>query len=162
LEGQAARWYAQQDINTIGTFQELVDKFLELFQFKIDPTKVLKEYYSLQLQAGESVVDFLLRFRAVQAMLDTPPVEDIQKRQFLKALRELLRSSFTLLDATTVQLTEIVNRALNFDHQQLGLGLSQVRAIAPSLKAEEKVFQQAVQCTMCLQFGHSNVECIQC
>jgi hypothetical protein len=47
LEGQAARWYAHQDINTFGTFQELVDKFLELFQVKINPTEVLKEYYSL-------------------------------------------------------------------------------------------------------------------
>jgi hypothetical protein len=62
LERQAARWYAQQDISTFGLFQELVDKFPELFQVKIDPTEVLKEYYSLQQQAGESVADFLLRF----------------------------------------------------------------------------------------------------
>jgi hypothetical protein len=92
LEGQAARWYAQQLelFGTFGTFQELVDKFLELFQVKIDPTEVLKEYYSLQQQAAESVANFLLRFGAVQAMLDTQPAEDIQKRQFLKALREPL------------------------------------------------------------------------
>jgi hypothetical protein len=31
--------------------------------------------------------------------------------------------------------------------------------MALSPEAEEKAFQQAVQCTMCLQFGHSNVEC---
>jgi hypothetical protein len=161
LDGQVARWYAQQEINTFVTFQDLVDKFLEMFQVKIDPTEVLKEYYSLQQQAGESVADFLLRFRAVQAMLDTAPAEEIQKRQFLKALREPLRSTFALMDASTVPLTEIVNHALNLDHQQLGLGLSQFRAIAPSLKAEEKAFQQAVQCTLCLQFGHSNVECVQ-
>jgi hypothetical protein len=79
LEGQAARWYAQQDISTFRTFQELVGMFLELFQVKIDPTEVLKEYYSLQQQAGESVADFLLRFRAVQATLDTPPAKDVQK-----------------------------------------------------------------------------------
>jgi hypothetical protein len=54
-----------------------VDKFLELFHVKIDPTEVLKEYYSLQQQAGESVADFLLRFHAVQAMLDTPRAEEI-------------------------------------------------------------------------------------
>jgi hypothetical protein len=72
-------------------------------------------------------------------MLDTPLAEDIQKRQFLKALREPLRSS-ALTDATTVPLTEIVNRALNLDHQELGLGLSQVPAIAPSPKAEKKAF----------------------
>jgi hypothetical protein len=138
-----------------------VGKFLEFFQVKINPMELLKEYYSLQQQAGESVADFLLRFRAVQAMLDMPPAEDIQKREFLKALREPLRSSFGLMDASTVPLTEIVNRALNLDHQQLGLGLSQFRAIAPSPKAEEEAFQQAVQCTLCLQFGHSNVECIQ-
>jgi acyl carrier protein len=28
-------------------FQELVDKLKELFQVKIDPTEVLKDYYSL-------------------------------------------------------------------------------------------------------------------
>jgi hypothetical protein len=48
LEGQAARWYAQQDVSAFRTFQDLVDKFLEMFQVKIDPTEVLKEYYSLQ------------------------------------------------------------------------------------------------------------------
>jgi hypothetical protein len=50
-------------------------------------------------------------------MQDTPPAENIQKRQFLKALREPLRSSFALMDATTVSRTEIKNRALNLDHQ---------------------------------------------
>jgi hypothetical protein len=132
LEGQTARWYAQQDTSTFTTFQELMDKFKELFQVQIDPTEVLKEYYSLQQQAGESVAEFSLRFHAMQAMLDTPPSKDIQKRQFLKALKEPLRSSFALLDSSTVPLTEIVNRALNLDHQQLGLGLSQFRVLAPS------------------------------
>jgi hypothetical protein len=77
LEGQAARWYAQQDVSTFGTFQDLLK---EMFQVKIDPTEVLKEYYSLQQQSGESVADFLLRFRAVHAMLDTAPTKAIKKR----------------------------------------------------------------------------------
>jgi hypothetical protein len=58
LEGHAAHWYAQLDINTLTTFQELVDKFEELFQVKIDPTEVLKEYYLLQQKTGESVAEF--------------------------------------------------------------------------------------------------------
>jgi hypothetical protein len=70
-------WYAQQDISTFTTFQELVDKFQELFQVKINPTEVLKESYSLQQEAGESIAEFLLWFCAVQAMLDMPPTEDI-------------------------------------------------------------------------------------
>jgi hypothetical protein len=94
-------------------------------------------------------------------MLDTAPAEEIQKRQVLKALREPLRSASALMDASTVPLTEIVNRALNLDHQQLGLGLSRFRAVAASPKADEKAFQHAVQCTLCLQFGHSNVECVK-
>jgi hypothetical protein len=40
-------------------------------------TEVLKEYYSLKQQAGESVVDFLLWFRAIQTMLDISPAKDI-------------------------------------------------------------------------------------
>jgi hypothetical protein len=55
-------------------------------------------------------------------MLDTVP-EGIQKHQFLKALRESLRSAFALMDASTVPLTKIANRGLNLDHQQLGLEL---------------------------------------
>jgi hypothetical protein len=40
LEGQAARWYAQQDVSTFRMFQDLVDKFLEMFQVKIDPIAI--------------------------------------------------------------------------------------------------------------------------
>jgi hypothetical protein len=36
-----------------------VDKFKELFQVKIDPTEMLKEYYSLQQQA---VIDEAVRW----------------------------------------------------------------------------------------------------
>jgi hypothetical protein len=86
LEGHAARWYAQQDVGTFCTFQELVDKFLELFQVKVDPMEVLREYYSLQQQPGESVAEFLIRFRAVQGMMTDVPTEEMQKRKFLKAL----------------------------------------------------------------------------
>jgi hypothetical protein len=31
LEGHATRWYTQQDVGTFSTFQDMVDKFLELF-----------------------------------------------------------------------------------------------------------------------------------
>jgi hypothetical protein len=79
LDGHATRWYAQQDVGTFATFQDLVDKFLELFQVKIDPTKVLREYYSLQQQLGESVAEFLLRFGAVQGMMTDEPTEEMQK-----------------------------------------------------------------------------------
>ena len=48
LEGQAARWYSQQDITSFQTFDELAAKFEELFQVKLDPTEVLREYYSLK------------------------------------------------------------------------------------------------------------------
>jgi hypothetical protein len=44
--------------------------------------------------------------------------EDIQKRQLLKALKEPLRSSFALLDFSTVPFTEVVNWVLNLDHEQ--------------------------------------------
>jgi hypothetical protein len=55
------------------------------------------------------------------------------------------------MDAFKMPLTEIVNKPLNLDHQQLGLGLSQFRAIASSLTTKEKAFQQAVRCTLSLQ-----------
>jgi hypothetical protein len=176
LEEQAARWYAQQDISTFTTFQQLVDKFQELFQVKIDPNEEMKEYYSLQQQAGESVAEFLLWFRAVQALLDTAPAKDIQKQHFLKALKEPLRSSFALLDFSTVPLTEVINQALNLDHQQLGLGLSQqfghskvecVQHCALCL-GNRSVINQALNLDhqqlglgLSQQFGHSKVECVQ-
>jgi hypothetical protein len=82
----------------------------------VDPTKVLREYYSLQQQPGESVAEFLLRFRAVQERMTDAPTDEMQKRQFLKALKEPLCSSFALLDFSNISLTEVFNRALNLDH----------------------------------------------
>ena len=77
MEGQAARWYTQQDIASFQTFDDLAAKFKELFQVKLDPTEVLQEYYSLKQQPTESIADFLLRFQAMQGLLHTPPTEDI-------------------------------------------------------------------------------------
>jgi hypothetical protein len=71
-------------------------------------------------------------------MMTDAPTEEMQKRQFLKALKEPLRSSFALLDFSNTPLWEVFNRALNLDHQQLGIGLSHVRALAPIPKTEEK------------------------
>jgi hypothetical protein len=64
------------------------------------------------------------------------PTEEMQKRQFLKALKEALHASFTLLDFTSVPLTKVFNRARNLDYQQLGIGLSQVYALAPISKVD--------------------------
>jgi hypothetical protein len=57
-----------------------------------------------------------------------------------EAFKELLKSSFALLDFSTVPLTEVFSRALNFDHQQLGLGLCKFHALAPLPRAKEKAF----------------------
>jgi hypothetical protein len=77
LEGSIVCWYAQHDIGIFRTFQELVDKFKELFEVKIGPTEVLREYYSLQQQLEESVVEFSLQFHVVQGLMDTAPSEEM-------------------------------------------------------------------------------------
>jgi hypothetical protein len=86
------------------------------------------------------VAEFLVRFRAVQGMVTNAPMEEMQKQQILKALKEPLHSSFTLLDFRSISLTKVFNQVLNLDHQQLGIGLSQVCALAPIPKTEEKSF----------------------
>ena len=80
LDGQVARWYAQQDISSFNTFDNLATKFEELFQVKLYHTEVLREYSSFKQQPTESIAHFLLRFQAVKGLLDMPPTEDIQKR----------------------------------------------------------------------------------
>jgi hypothetical protein len=57
------------------TFQDLVDQFLELFQVKIDPMEVFREYYSLQQQPRESIAEFLLKFREVQGLMTDALIE---------------------------------------------------------------------------------------
>jgi hypothetical protein len=49
-------------------------------------------------------------------MMTDAPTEVMQKGKFLKALKEPLRSSFALLDFSSIPLTEGFNRALNLDH----------------------------------------------
>ena len=76
-----------------------------------------------------------------------PATEDIPKRQFLKALKEPLRSSYALLDFTMVPITEVINRALNLDHQNIGIGLALFRGLVGNNSqpvAEETQFLHAI------------------
>ena len=112
----------------------------------------------------ESVANFLLQFQAVQGLVDTPPTEDIKKWQFLKALKEPLRYSFSLLDFLNVSLMEVINCALNLDHQKFGTGLALFQGLTGSSSqptTKETQFRKTIQCTLCLHFGYSNVECTQ-
>ena len=79
------------------------------------------------------------------------PTEEIQKWQFLKALKKPLRSLFALLDFSIVPLTE--DRALNLDLQNIGTKLALFQGLRgsssqPTIK--ETQFRKVFQCTLCL------------
>ena len=80
------------------------------------PNETTSRVLFIEVATHGTVADFLLRFQAVLGVLDMLPTEEIQKRKFVKSLKEPLRSSFELLDFSNVPLTEVVNQALNLNH----------------------------------------------
>ena len=89
----------------------------------------------------------MIRFEAFQCLLGVPPPEVIQKRQFLKALEEPLRSSFTLLD---------FQHALDGSSEpgtQLGLSKWQNQLInVLRVRSTTKLTHSNVKCTQ--QYAH--------
>ena len=82
-------------------------------------------------------------------------MDDIRKRQFLKALKEPVQSSFALLDFAMLPFTEVIHRALNVDHQNIGSGLTLIQGLAESSSQPTPEETQLTQSHALLDSGAS-------
>jgi len=72
LEGIAALWFRQLDNGFIGTWTELVDRFMKQFRIHIARPKSVMTLTTMKQRTGESLRNFLTRFNAAVASVDRP------------------------------------------------------------------------------------------
>ena len=95
---------------------------------------------------------------SAQTTQRAPPEEDV-KEIFLATLREPLRTTLVVLDFKTSTIDQVIYRVLDMDRAQNGNHLS-MRALQQALSTKEDLrFRLGIQCTTCLNPGHSSLEC---
>ena len=85
----------------------------------------------------------------------SPTPEDLTKI-FLIGLREPLRTTLQVIDLSGQPIEEVIRRVLRLDSAQ-SMSMASLHEALPT--TEETRFKQAVQCTTCLNPGHSALEC---
>ena len=75
---------------------------------------------------------------------------------FLTGLREPLRTTLQIMDLSGQPIEEVIRRVLRLDSAQ-SMSMASLQEALPT--TEETRFKQAIQCTTCLNPGHSALEC---
>ena len=68
----AALWFRQLESGSIGTWTELIDRFMRQFRVHIVRPRSVLTLTSMKQWKGESLKDFLTRFNAAVASVDRP------------------------------------------------------------------------------------------
>jgi len=72
LEDIAALWFRQLDNSSIGTWTELVDRFMKQFCIHIARPKGVMTLITIEQRTGESLRNCLTKFNAAVASMDHP------------------------------------------------------------------------------------------
>ena len=68
----AALWFRQLESGSIGTWNDLTERFMRQFRVHIARAKNVMTLATLKKKAGESLRNFLMRFNAAAASVDRP------------------------------------------------------------------------------------------
>ena len=156
LEGPAARWHAKHLLGSFATFDALKAKFLRLFHRQVEQRELVGQFYTTRQEEHETVPQFIIRFQTLHNHLTKAPPEDEAKAVFLAALREPLRTMCGVVDFRT-STVQVIDRVLEMDKNSSFMSLGMLHQALP--KEEDLRFRQALQCTTCLNSGHSMVDC---
>ena len=119
----------------------------------------MNHFYVISQEAHEIVPCFIIRFQNLRRQLTRQPQEDDVKGTFLSALRERLRTTLAVFDFKERSLEQVIDKALLMDKMQTCNNMSMMSLQKSLPTTKELRFQQAIQCTTCLNPGHSTVEC---
>ena len=116
-------------------------------------------FYTIKQIPSESIADFSLRFQNLRRILERAPTEDEAHETFLTALRRPIRTTLNNTNVKGETADMVTERALNLelDEKEETFSMSSLRQTLPP--DEELHFRQAIQCTICLNSGHSAVDC---
>ena len=112
-----------------------------------------------RLLPSESIVDFSLHFQILWRKLESVPTEDEAHEIFLAALRRPIRTTLNNKSVKGETTDMVIEQALQLelDEEEEAFSMSSLRQTLP--QDEECHFRQAIQCTICLNSGHSAVDC---
>ena len=103
---------------------------------------------------------FVIRFQSLQLQIAKKIPDAELKDIFLEAIQEPLRTTLAVFDFSDQTIDKVIDKALAMDRthkSKATINMTNLTNNLPSL--EELRFRQAVQCTTCLNTGHSTVEC---
>ena len=86
-----------------------------------------------------------------------PPEEEEVKTVFLATLQERLRKMCAIIDFRTSTIDQVIDRVMEMDKNSSWLTMGALQQALPT--KEDLWFCQKVQCTTCLNLGHSTIEC---
>ena len=78
----------------------------------------------------------------------------------MEAIRERLRTTFAMFHFRNQSINQVIDKAISMDRNpknKKSMDMLELHHTLPTL--EELQFRQAVQCTTCLNIGHSTIEC---
>ena len=156
LDGQAASWYSQNEISEFADFDQLKQEFVQLFHRRIPQRDLMSQFYAIRQEANETVPQFVIRFQSLRRQLTRSPTPEELTEIFLTGLREPLRTMLQLMDLSGQPTEEVIRRVLHLDSAQ-SMSMTSLQEALPT--TEETRFRQAIQCTTCLNPGHSALEC---
>ena len=157
LEGPAARWHAKHLPGSFATFEARKAKFLQLFHRQVEQWGLVGQFYTTRQEEQETVPQLIIWFQTLHSQLTRAPPEDEAKAMFLAGLREPLRTMCGVLDYRTSSMDQVIDRVLEMDKNNSFMSLGALHRALP--KEEDLRFRQALQCTTCLNSGHSTVDC---
>ena len=156
LDGQAASWYSQNDISEFADFDQLRQEFVQLFHRRIPQRDLMSQFYAILQEANETVPQFVIRFQSLRRQLTRSATPEELIEIFLTGLRERLRRMLQIMVLSWQPTEEVIRRVLRLDSAQ-SMSMASLQEALPT--TEEMQFKQAIQCTTCLNPGHSALEC---
>ena len=160
LDGQSANWFAQNGFRAFETFEQLTKKFLQLFHRQIPQKDLIAQFYALYQEPNETVSQFVIRFQNLQLQISRPIPDHELKDIFLEAIREPLRTTLAVFDFRNQSIEQVIDKAIAMGRNPKNVRSMDMSALHHTLPTmEELQFRQAIQCTACLNTGHSTIEC---
>ena len=113
LDGQAARWYLQNDIVQFTDIDQLCEYFIQLFHRRVSQRELMSQFYAMTLEAMETVLQFVMRLR--KQLTRSPTLEELLET-FLTTLREPQHTNLAVVDLTGKPIEDVINRLLRLDN----------------------------------------------
>ena len=121
---------------------------------------MIAQFYALYQEQHETVSQFVIRFQNLQLQISRPIPDNELKDVFLEAIREPLRTTLKVFDFRNQNIEQVIDKAIAMGRQPINVRSMDMSALNRTLPTmEELQFRQAVQCTTCLNTGHSTIEC---